>query len=195
MLKRRWRWIISVVLLIPILWIGYVMTQVYRYSLERHTGPADAAIVLGAAVYGERPSPVFRERINHAIDLYQDGSVKFLIFTGGVGNRDELAEAEAARNYALRMGVPDDAILIETISTTTAENLAQAKRLVDEHQLGRVLLVSDPLHMKRAMSLAHDVGLDAYPSPTPTTRYRTWRSQWSFLLRETYFYSKYTLGI
>ncbi|CAG0959634.1 hypothetical protein ANRL2_00743 [Anaerolineae bacterium] len=171
------------------------MAQVYQYSLERHTGPADAAIVLGAAVYGERPSPVFRERINHAIDLYQDGSVKFLIFTGGVGNRDEIAEAEAARNYALRMGVPDDAILIETISTTTAENLKQAKRLVDEHQLGRVLVVSDPLHMKRAVSLARDVGLDAYPSPTPTTRYRTWRSQWSFLLRETYFYSKYTLGI
>lgn len=195
MLKRRWRWIVAVALLIPILWIGYVMTQVYQYSLKRDTGPADAAIVLGAAVYGERPSPVFRERINHAIDLYHEGSVQYLIFTGGVGNRDEIAEAEAARNYALRMGVPNDAILIETISTTTAENLVQAKRLVDEHHLGRVLVVSDPLHMKRAVSLARDVGLDAYPSPTPTTRYRSWRSQGSFLLRETYFYAKYTLGI
>lgn len=171
------------------------MAQVYRYASERHTGPADAAIVLGAAVYGERPSPVFRERINHAIDLYFDGSVKYLIFTGGVGNRDELAESEAARNYALRRGVPDEAILIETISTTTAENLAQAKQLVEEYQLGRVLVISDPLHMKRAISLAQDVGLDAFPSPTPTTRYRTWRSQWSFLMRETYFYAKYSLGI
>ncbi len=194
MLKRRWRWIFAVVLLIPLV-LSYTMAQIYRYSSKQDNGPADAAIVLGAAVYGEHPSPVFRERINHAIALYLDGSVSYLIFTGGVGNQDEIAEAEAARHYALQMGVPDDAILIETISTTTTENLVQAKRLVDEHQLGRVLVVSDPLHMKRAMSIARDIGLDAYPSPTPTTRYRTWRSQWSFLVRETYFYSKYSLGI
>lgn len=171
------------------------MAQIYRYASETADGPADAAIVLGAAVYNERPSPVFRERINHAINLYRTGNVKYLIFTGGIGNRDEIAESEAARNYALQHGIPPEAILIETTSTTTSENLRQAKRLVEEYNLGRVLVVSDPLHMKRAMTIATELGLDASPSPTPTTRYRTWRSQSSFLIRETYFYSLFLLGI
>ncbi|MBI5927905.1 MAG: YdcF family protein [Chloroflexi bacterium] len=171
------------------------MAQIYHYSSKQDHQPADAAIVLGAAVYRERPSPVFRERINHAIELYQTGQVNYLIFTGGVGNRDAIAESEAARNYALQMGVPHEAILIETRSTNTTENLMQAKHLVGENDLGRVLVVSDPLHMKRAISIARDLGLDAYPSPTPTTRYRTWRSKSSFLIRETYFYSRYLLGI
>lgn len=171
------------------------MVQVYSYSLERDTTPADAAIVLGAAVYRDRPSPVFRERINHAIDLYHDGTVKFIIFTGAVGNRDELAEAEVARTYAMQRGVPAEAILIETISTTTEENLREAGRILEENNLGRVLIVSDPLHMKRAILTARDLGLDAHPSPTPTSRYRTWRSQLTFLLRETYFYTTYQVGL
>ena len=82
---------------------------------------------------------------------------------------------------------------METESRTTFENLAGAKGVVEREDLGRVLIVSDPLHMKRAVLMARDMGLDAYSSPTPTSRYRSWRTQLRFLLREVYFYSTYLL--
>jgi uncharacterized SAM-binding protein YcdF (DUF218 family) len=154
---------------------------------------ADAAIVLGAAVWGNEVSPVFRERINHAIDLYRSGKVRKIIFTGGQGNRNELTEAAAARAYAMKNGVPENVILIEETSHTTYENVVNAKQLADAHGLKKVLLVSDPMHMKRAVAMAADIGLEAYPSPTPTTRYQGWRSQMGSLAHETYYYLGYLM--
>jgi uncharacterized SAM-binding protein YcdF (DUF218 family) len=155
--------------------------------------PADAALVLGAGVWDSRPSPVFEERIRHAIYLYREGQVKALIFTGGLGAGDRLAEAEAARAYALARGVPGEHIYCETVSRITYENIVQASQIVDRQGFTRILVVSDPLHMKRAVAMARDLGLDAHPSPTPTSRYRTWKSKLGFLLREGFFYAGYVL--
>lgn len=76
----------------------------------------------------------------------------------------------------------------------TYGNLVEAARIAREHHFGRVLVVSDPLHMWRSVAMARDLGLDAYPSPTPTTRFRTWKTKRPFLLRETYYYCLYRLG-
>lgn len=165
--------------------------DIYRYSLQDETRPADAAIVLGAAVYGERPSPVFRERINHAITLYRDGTVDTLIFTGGVGHRDELAEAEVARRYALARGVPADAILTETTSTSTLENLTNAQIVAAQNGLDSFLLVSTPFHMRRALALADDLHMEAYTSPTRTTRWISWFTQSLSFSREVVAYLAY----
>jgi uncharacterized SAM-binding protein YcdF (DUF218 family) len=155
---------------------------------------ADAAVVLGAAVWSQNVSPVFRERINHAVNLYHQGKVRKLIFTGGQGNSNEPTEAAAARTYAQANGIPVQDILVEQKSHTTYENIVYAKRLADANHLNTVLLVSDPMHMKRAMTMARDVGLNAYPSPTPTTRYVGWRSQLSELVRETFYYIGYLIA-
>ncbi|MFB2979270.1 YdcF family protein [Microseira sp. BLCC-F43] len=80
--------------------IGYIAFSIYIYGTQQNDIKADAAIVLGAAVWGNQPSPVFRERINHGIQLYKTGKVQTIIFTGGVGNSNEPAEAIVARNYA-----------------------------------------------------------------------------------------------
>lgn len=173
--------------------MGYCAISIYVYGKRREQSPAQAAIVLGAAAWGKRPSPVFRERINHAIDLYHAGRVRKLLFTGGYGKGSDFAESEAARRYALRQGVPASDILIETASRTTLENLHYAQQVARQHQLHSFLLVSDPLHMKRAMAMAQDIGLEAKPSPTPTSRFRTMRSQWGMLMHETYFYVGYRL--
>jgi len=77
-------------------------------------------------------------------------------------------------------------ILIEEASHTTYENVVNAKQLADARGLKKVLLVSDPMHMKRAVAMAGNIGLEAYPSPTPTTRYQGWRSQMGSLAYETY---------
>lgn len=157
------------------------------YPTGRDANSADAAIVLGAAVWGDRISPVFEERIRYAIDLERAGRVRLIVFTGGRGAGELLSEAEAGRAAALRQGVSEHSVEIETVSRTTWENLREARQVIERRGLRRVLIVSDPLHMCRAMTMARDLGLDARPAPTPTTRYRTWRSKTVFILRECYF--------
>ena len=161
--------------------------QISNFAEQTSSQPADAAVVLGAAVYRDRPSPVFRERINHAIYLYETGQVKVLIFTGGVGNFDNISESEAARQYAIEMGVPDEDIFIETTSHNTYGNLENAKAILESQGYRTMLVVSDPLHMRRAMAYAVDLGLNAASSPTTTTRYVSFAPRMEFLMREVYF--------
>jgi uncharacterized SAM-binding protein YcdF (DUF218 family) len=176
-----------------ILATGFIALRIYTYGNTSTDVKADAAIVLGAAVWSTDVSPVFRERINHALDLYRRGKVRKLIFTGGQGNKTEPTEAAAARAYAIENGIPANDILVEESSHTTFENVVNAKQLADAHGFRKVLVVSDPLHMKRAVTMARDIGLEAYPSPTPTTRYQSWRSQVGSLAHETYYYTGYLL--
>ncbi|WP_341529140.1 YdcF family protein [Nostoc sp. UHCC 0302] len=171
--------------------IASTASSIYLYGSISNNIKADAAIVLGAAAWGEEPSPVFRERINHAINLYKNGVVKTIIFTGGVGDSNEPAEAIVGRNYAIAQQVKAADILTETQSRTTHQNLKNALEVSSAHQLTKFLIVSDPLHMKRAVLMAQGLGMDAHSSPTPTTRYRSFRSQIEFLIRETYFYFVY----
>lgn len=190
---KRWLIRIFVALLSITVTVNYLAWTIYAYPFTAVPVQADAAIVLGAAAWGERPSPVFRERINHAITLYERRAVRKLIFTGAQADASEPAEALVAQQYALARGIPAGDILIETRSHSTQENLYYARQVAQAHHLSRLLIVSDPLHLKRAVLIAQDLGLEAYPAPTPTTRYRSLSSQLRFLSRETYFYAAYLL--
>lgn len=193
-MKKKIVKIVLVICSTLILAVALLALSIYSYRNTTSDAHADAAVVLGAAVWGDDLSPVFRERVNHAIGLYRSGRVRKLIFTGGRGNPDEQAESFAAGEYARQSGVPAGDILTEDESHTTYENLLHAKRVADDHGLKRVLIVSDPLHMKRAMVMAGDMGMDAYPSPTPTTRYQSVKSKAGLLARETYYYIGYLLS-
>lgn len=177
-----------------LLLFAFVAAGIYAYGGRRSAEKADAAVVLGAAVWTRRPSPVFRERINHAVELYRRGRVRKLILTGGQGARDEPAESVAARAYAVQRGVPERDVYVERQSRNTYENLQQAARIVASQRMRRVVIVTDPLHMKRAVTMARDLGLDAHPSPTPTTRYRSAQSQLALLVEETSLYIGYSLA-
>ena len=177
-----------------VLTVVVTAVRIYSFGQSSTDASGDAAVVLGAAVWSNNVSPVFRERINHAIDLYRRGKVKKIIFTGGQGNSTEPTEAAAARSYAVSNGVHAQDILVEQKSHTTYENILYAKQVADANNLKKVLLVSDPMHMKRAITMARDVGLDALPSPTPTTRYQGWRTQMTELGRETFYYLGYLVG-
>lgn len=193
-MRKRIFKVVQLALLLIVLVIVVTSVRIYRYGNLSSDGNADAAVVLGAAVWSNSVSPVFRERINHAIELYRNGRVRKLVFTGGQGNSNEPTEAAAARSYAVANGIPLQDILVEQKSHTTYENIVYAKQIVDSNNLNGVLLVSDPMHMKRAMAMAEDVGLKAFPSPTQTTRYQTWRTQSTELARETFFYLGYSLS-
>ena len=114
----------------------------------------------------------------------------YLILTGGRGEGDTQAEAEVARQYALQAGVPGERILTESVSTITAENLSEACGLMRRHGLQSALIVSDPLHMARALRLARELGIDALGSATPTSRFRSFATRKRFLLQEVYFFHR-----
>lgn len=175
------------------LWFLTLVLCVYFYSFVSSNKSAEAAIVLGAAVARNIPTPVFRERILHAVNLQKQGRVKFLIFTGGVGGGDHISEASAAQALAISVGIPESAIFLEKHSRTTLENLRYAQMIMSQKRIRRVLIVSDPLHMRRAMTIANDLGIEASPSPTDTSRYRTWGTKAKFLMDETWHYSNYLI--
>lgn len=183
---RRFFYGLLTAVLLLLAYGGYTAWQIYDYGRQSSARPADAALVLGAAAWGERPSPVFRERINHAVKLYRDGRVRALIFTGGTPVDGYPTEAAVGRRYAIQHGVPAEAILTENDSRTTYGNLVNAAALAEHAGLTSFLIVSDPLHMHRAMMMARDLGLEAYPSPTPSSRYQGLEMQARFLLKETY---------
>ena len=166
------------------IWVLIVAGQISSFAQVDEARPVDVAIVLGAATRREQPSPVFRERINHAIDLYQRGVVKAIILTGGIGDGRQIADSVIAKDYALENGIPEEAIFVETISHDTIENLNQAMLIMEQQSFTSALIVSDPLHMYRAMQIADDLGIDAYSSPTTTSRYDSAWTQAIFLFRE-----------
>jgi uncharacterized SAM-binding protein YcdF (DUF218 family) len=174
-----------------IVYILYVALSIYVYGNINEMTQADAAIVLGAGVWGDEPSPVFRERINHGIWLYKNGYVHKLILTGGIPKNSTYSDAHIARKYALANGVPSADIFIEEHSAVTQENIFYAAEIAKNNSLSTVIIVSDPLHMKRAMFMAKDYKLTAYASPTPTTLYQTAKTKSAFLAREVFFYILY----
>lgn len=194
--KKHLSWWIRIPLYLlaaALAWLVFIGAQIVYTANQTASSQADVAIVLGAAVYNDRPSPVYRERINHAIELYQQGQVKAIIFTGGLGPGDELSEGDAGREMALTAGVPDRDIFVENTSGNTFENLANSLPILKEQGFETILLVSDPLHMRRTLLTAEDLNLDAESSPTTTSRYRSLHTQIRFLLREMYFLAIYQL--
>ena len=183
-----WAWRLALLVLV---WLAGVAAYIIWVGQRDDAAHADAIIVLGAAAYDAKPSPVFEERIRHGIDLYKRGLAPTLIFTGGYGGTGaRFSESQVARRYALRQGVPDKAILIESLSRNTHENLRQASQVMQQHNLRKAIIVSDPLPMARALRISQDIGIQAVGSPTPTSRFRTFATRWRFLLQEVYFFHR-----
>lgn len=131
--------------------------------------PSDAIVVLGAAQYWGRPSPVLRARLDHAVGLWRRRMAPRVVLTGGVGVGDTTSEAAVSRKYVIGQGIPDTAILLETTGRTTQESLRSVAALLRSRKEERVILVSDPFHMLRLDILARRFGLVPYTSPTRTS--------------------------
>ncbi len=168
---------------------------IWTFGQKNEVATTDAAIVLGAATEQDQPSPVFRERIRHAVWLYEQGLVSKIIFTGGTDDPSQPTEAAVARQYAISQGVKAEDIFTDTTSRWTTENIQHAAQIAKQHHLKTFTIVSDPLHMKRAKLIAETEGLKAYSSPTTTSVYTSLSTQIPFLLRETFLYTVYLVTI
>ncbi|MBQ8301103.1 MAG: YdcF family protein [Clostridia bacterium] len=192
MLKKiRFVYVFLAILIALIAYITLNAINIVNYSKIDNKHCADVIIVLGAGTYNDEVSPVFRERINHAMWLYNNGYADKIIMTGGYGEGNEHSDAYVAKMYAVSQGVPETDIFLEEQSTITQENLENAKAIIDENNYRDAIIVSDPLHMKRAMLMSEDYGITAYTSPTPTTMYKSTKTKLAFLARELFFYIGY----
>lgn len=166
-------------------WILSVVAVLY-YSRRDDAGRADAIIVLGAAQYVGRPSPVLKARLDHAVSLYEQGLAPRMILTGGTGVGDTTSEAAVSRRYVLRKGVPDDAIVTEDEGRTTRQSVAAVAAWMRAHDDTTALFVSDPFHMLRLSVLARRHGLVPLSSPTRTSPISgSARQEWKYVLSES----------
>ncbi len=162
------RWLLRGTLLALVGW-GVTLATIWVWARRDDRRAADVIVVLGAAQYDGRPSPVLKARLDHALALWDAGLAPRVLFTGGRREGDAWSEAQTGRRYAMRHGVAPEAIILETASRTTTASIQGAASLLKPRGLTRVLLVSDPFHMLRLELLARANGLDPRVSPTTSS--------------------------
>jgi uncharacterized SAM-binding protein YcdF (DUF218 family) len=150
------------------LWLGF---RIWDQSHEDEVFKADAIVVLGAAQYNGKPSPIFKARLDHAVYLYEEGLADTVVVTGGKAAGDRYTEAGTGARYLLDADVPPDAILAESTGTTTFESLNAVQKIAEGRGIDTALFVSDPLHSERIKRMATDLGFSrAYTSPANYTQ-------------------------
>ncbi|MGD0941852.1 MAG: YdcF family protein [Terracidiphilus sp.] len=178
--KRR-NWTLRAVLLLVLVlaasalgWFYWVYAQIERYAGQDQAfqigqaAKSDAIGVFGAAEYDGRPSPVYRARLDHALDLYQRGVAPLIITLGGNGG-DQYNEGAVGREYLMAMGVPESAIIAETESRNTEESARRIAVIARVNGLRRLVIVSDGTHLFRIHEICAAEGLDVLTSPRPKT--------------------------
>ena len=167
--RRSLRSIVGMVLLVAGIVYTVALAAVLVTSQHDQARPVDAIIVLGAAQYNGRPSPVLRARLDHAIGLYREGYSPLIVVTGGVGRGDTLSEAIVGRRYLLAREVPDESVIAQPVGRDTRTSMTAVGEWLRGRGLRRVLLVSDPFHMFRLRLEARRITLEAYTSPTESS--------------------------
>jgi len=166
--RRRWRRrlvrILGVVLVLAAAYLAVTFIQVWRASSRDGAQSADAIVVLGAAQYDGRPSPVLEARLQRALDLYEAGLAPAIVVTGGRQQGDTFTEATTSYNWLVERGVPDEVILKEVQGRSTYESLAATARFLRDDEAVEVVLVTDGYHALRVSGIAREVGLHPHVS-------------------------------
>ena len=147
----------------------FAVVRIWQQGDTDEERPADAIVVLGAAQYNGRPSPVLRARLNQALALYREQLAPLVVVTGGVGRGDTTSEATVGRRYLVAHGIPDSAVVAQSEGRNTMASMTAVTGWVHARGLRRVLLVSDPFHMFRLRLEARRTGLEAFLSPTESS--------------------------
>lgn len=191
---RRVRRVVTGVLGLAVLWIGAAAVAVAAFGAWDRARSADVAIVLGSSVYGSHVSPVFAGRLEHAIFLYRQHTVKKILVTGGMSAGNARADSEVGRDFVVRAGVPAGDVLVETRSRTTLENLSEAQAVMQRDGMRSAVVVSDPMHLARAALMARQLGMDAVTSPASTSRFKGFGPRTDFMMRELRLIHWFLLG-
>ena len=177
--------------------IGAVAREIRLQSTIDEAQPADVIMVLGAAEYRGRPSPVLEARLNHALFLYLQHMAPRILTTGGAGGDPTFTEGEVAHSYLSHHGVPSEAILVENEGESTVHSTAVAAEMMERMNLRSCIVVSDGYHIYRVKKMLEQRGLKVYGSPRPEARRQApqgWRGEWLYI-RQAVAYGLWRLGI
>ena len=177
--------------------LAVIAREIRRQSSVDEVQPADVIVVLGAAEYRGRPSPVLEARLNHALFLYLQGLAPRILTTGGAGGDPTFTEGEVAHAYLSRHGVPSEAILVESEGSSTVHSIAAASEIMRRMNLRSCIVVSDGYHIFRVKKMLEDQGLQVFGSPRPDrpgANVRGWRQQWLYV-RQAIAYGLWSIGI
>lgn len=178
--------------------IGVTARQIRLQSAVDEAQPADVIVVLGAAEYRGRPSPVLEARLNHALFLYLRGLAPRILTTGGKGGDPTFTEGEVAHSYLSHHGVPSEAILVESEGETTVQSIAAAAEIMRRMNLRSCIVVSDGYHIYRVKKMLETLGLKVYGSPRPASHApgtdEGWRQEWVYA-RQAIAYELWRIGI
>lgn len=161
--------------------LAWLSVRIERQSTRDEARPADVILVLGAAEYRGRPSPVLKARLDHAFDLYEDGMSSRIMTTGGAGGDPVFTEGGVGRSYLISRGVPSEAIIAETESESTVESLAMASEIMLRSGLRSAIVVSDRYHIYRVKRMLQARGIKVYGSPRKELRADPLHERWNYL--------------
>jgi len=167
---------IAVFLSLVVAYFAISLFQVWSTGRSHHGGQVDAIVVMGAAQYDGRPSPQLQARLDHVIELWNEGVAPTIIVTGGNQPGDRFTEAESSTNYLVKNGVPESVIIGEDTGRSSWESLQLVADLARDRGIGTIVLVSDPYHSLRIRLMAEELGFRAYTSSTTTSPVHGWNN-------------------
>jgi uncharacterized SAM-binding protein YcdF (DUF218 family) len=160
-------WIVLGVVTVCLLYGWSLYRDIRRLAGQDGAHSADAIVILGAAQYNGRPSPVLKARLDHALDLYRRGYARAIITTGGYGLDPNYSEAQVGTEYLVQQGVNANRIITEQGSVTTRDSIRASVALMQSQGWSQALVVSDGFHMYRLKNMFEDAGIVVYTSPAP----------------------------
>lgn len=179
-------WGARVAIALGVLYLG-LLAWVRHASRVDQSRPVGAIVILGAAHYNGRPSPVLRARLDHALDLYRRALAPRIVVTGGTHPGDVESEAAVQRKFLIEHDVPDTAVVVIDTGATTEETMIAVADWIRGQRIDEVLLVSDGFHLARLRLEARRHALRAYTTPAPASPIAVGsRQEWTFLVREAF---------
>jgi uncharacterized SAM-binding protein YcdF (DUF218 family) len=178
-----------------LLFLGVTGSRIVAAAGETPAGKAEAIVIFGAAQYAGHPSPVFKARLDHGYDLYEQGFAPLVITTGGAGQDPEFTEGGVGRDYLLHRGVPEQALIAETQGSDTAQSAARVGNIMRVNGMHRCIAVSDAYHVFRIRALLEREGIQVEVAPRPESRPRSmWERFWA-VMREAMSYLVWKVGL
>lgn len=168
--------------------------RIGRESTHDDAQKSDLIIVMGAAEYRGRPSPVLRARLDHAIALWRQRKAPYILTTGGAGGDPTFTEAEVGRSYLIDRGIPATAILTEKGGSTTMQSISAAAEIMNRMELKSCILVSDGYHIFRAKRMLQYRGIQVFGSPRDAGQ-RNEKHLWLLYLRQAIGFALWKAGI
>lgn len=174
--------------------VAYISGEIARQSDVDEAEPADVILVLGAAEYHGKPSPVLRARLDHALTLYKKGLAPRILTTGGAGGDPVYTEGTVGRSYLVSQGVPSEAIVVEPEGGSTVYSTAAAAEIMRRMGLRSCIVVSDGYHIFRVKKMLEFRGLKVYGSPRSLDAPNDWRERWLYV-RQAIGYLLWRVGV